>query len=39
MSFVKMGKSKGPKQLPWGIPDSNWIIFERIPLKNTLCFC
>ena len=21
----------------WGIPDSNWIIFERLPLKNTLC--
>ena len=37
MSFVKIEKSKGPKQLPWGIPDSNWIMFERLPLKNTLC--
>ena len=33
---VKIEKSKGPKQLPWGIPDSNWIIFERLPLKNPL---
>ena len=32
MSLVKIEKSKGPKQLPWGIPDSNWIIFERLPL-------
>jgi hypothetical protein len=32
-----MEKSKGPKQLTWGIPYSNWIIFERLPLKNTLC--
>ena len=37
MSLVKIDKSKGPKQLPWGIPDSKWIIFERLPLKNTLC--
>jgi hypothetical protein len=32
-----MVNNKGPKQLPWGIPDSTWIMFERIPLKNTLC--
>ena len=36
MSLVKIERSKGPKQLPWGIPDSNWIIFEMLPLKNTL---
>ena len=36
MSLVKIEKSKGPKQTPWGIPDSNWIIFETLPLKNTL---
>jgi hypothetical protein len=37
MSLVKILKSKGPEQLPWGIPDSNWIIFYRLPLKNTIC--
>ena len=37
MSLVKMEKSNGPNQLPWGIPDSIWIIFDRLPLKNTLC--
>jgi hypothetical protein len=37
MPLVKIEKSKGPKQLPWGIPDSNWIISERLPFKNTLC--
>ena len=36
-SLVKMLKSKRPKQLSWGTPDSNWIIFDRLPLKNTLC--
>ena len=35
MSLVKIEKSKGPKQLPWGIPDSNWIIFDSLPL--TFC--
>jgi hypothetical protein len=38
MSLVKIEKCKEPKQLLWGIPDSNWIIFERLPLKSTLCF-
>ena len=37
MSLVKIENSKGPKQLHWGIPDSNCIIFERFSLKNTLC--
>jgi hypothetical protein len=37
MSLVKFEKSKGPKQLPWGIPDCTWIMFEMLPLKNTLC--
>jgi hypothetical protein len=36
ISLVKIEKSKGPKQLPWGIPDSTWIMLKRIPLKNTL---
>ena len=36
MSLVKIEKSKGPKQLPWGISDSTWIMLERFPLKNTL---
>jgi hypothetical protein len=36
MSFVKIEKSKGPRQLPWGIPDSTWIMLERLPLKNTV---
>jgi hypothetical protein len=37
MSLVKIEKSKRPKQLPWGIPDSNCIILESLPLKNTVC--
>ena len=38
MSLVKIEKSYGPKQLPWGIPDSNWRgKLERLSLKNTLC--
>ena len=37
MSLVKFEKSKGPRQLPWGIPDSTLIMLERLPLKNTLC--
>jgi hypothetical protein len=37
MSLVQIEKSKGPKQLPWGIPDFSWFIFERLSLKNTLC--
>jgi hypothetical protein len=28
---------KGPRRLPWGIPDSTWTVLERLPLKNTLC--
>jgi hypothetical protein len=36
MSLVKIEKSRGPKQLPGGIPDSTWILLERLPLKNTL---
>ena len=36
MSLVKKkeSKSKGHEQLPWGIPDSKWIIFERLPLTS-----
>ena len=38
MSFVKIEKSKGPKQLPWGIPDCNWIIFDRLSInEHPLC--
>jgi hypothetical protein len=38
ISLVKqMEKNKGPKQLSLGIPDSTWIMFERLPLKNTIC--
>jgi hypothetical protein len=37
VSLVKHVKSKGPKQLPWGIPDSNSIIFDMLPFKITLC--
>jgi hypothetical protein len=29
-------KSKGPRQLLWGMPDSSYIMLERIPLKNTI---
>jgi hypothetical protein len=29
MSLVKIEKSKGHRQLPWGIPDSTWNIFEK----------
>ena len=36
MSLLKIEKSKGPKQLPWGLPDSNWMIFERLPLKKSV---
>ena len=36
-SGMSLVKSKGPRQLPWGIPDSTWIMLERLPLKNTLC--
>ena len=36
MSLVKIEKSKWPKQLPWGIPYSTWILLERLPLKITL---
>jgi hypothetical protein len=25
MVLVKIEKIKGPRQLPWGIPDSTWI--------------
>ena len=31
MSLVKIEKTKGLRQLPWGIPDSTWIILERLP--------
>ena len=37
MLLVKIEKIKGPRQLLCGIPDSTWIILERLPLKNTLC--
>jgi hypothetical protein len=36
-SLVKIEKRKGPRQLPWGKPDSTWIMLERLSLKNTLC--
>ena len=36
MSLVKFEKCKGPRQLPWGIPDCTWIMLARLPLKNTL---
>ena len=36
MSLVKIEKRKGPKQLLWGIPDSIWIIFERLLLSLPL---
>ena len=36
-SLVNTEKMKGPRQLPWGIPDSTWIMLERLQLKNTLC--
>ena len=39
MLLVKIEKSKGPRQLPWGIPDSNWIMLERIPLRTPSMFC
>jgi hypothetical protein len=28
MSLVKIEISKGPKQLPWGIPYSTWIMLD-----------
>ena len=37
ISLLKIEKSKGPRQLPWGIPDSTWIMSERLQLNNTLC--
>ena len=37
MLLVNIEKRKGPRHLPWGIPDSTWIILERLLLKNTLC--
>jgi hypothetical protein len=37
ISLVKIEKSNGPRQLPWGIPNSTWIMLERLPLKFTLC--
>ena len=37
MLLVKIEKSKGPRQLPWGIPDSTWIMLERLQFKNTFC--
>ena len=37
MSLVKIEISKGPRQLPRGIPDFTRIMLERLPLKNTLC--
>ena len=37
MSLLKIEKCKVPKQLPWGIPDSNCIMLERLYVgKNTL---
>jgi hypothetical protein len=34
-SLVKIEKHKEPRQLTWGIPNSTWIMLERLPLKNT----
>ena len=39
MSLVKILKSKWPKQLPWGIPASTWIMLERLPLNTPSVFC
>ena len=36
-SLIKIEKSKGPRWLPWGMPDSTWIMLESLLLKNTLC--
>ena len=36
-SLVKIEKSMRHRQLPWGMPDSTWIMLERLPLKNNLC--
>jgi hypothetical protein len=36
-SLEKIEKGNEPRQLPWGILDSTWIILERLPLKNTFC--
>jgi hypothetical protein len=35
-SLEEIEKSKGPRQLPWGMPDPTWTMLERLPLKNTL---
>ena len=32
-SVVKIEKSNGPRQLPWGIPDSTWIMLEGLPFE------
>ena len=31
ISLVKILYSKGPRQLPWGMPDPTWIMLERLP--------
>jgi hypothetical protein len=36
VKLVKIEKRKGPRQLTWGIPDSTWIMLERLPSKNAL---
>jgi hypothetical protein len=36
MLLENIEKHKGPRQLPWGIPDSTWIMLERLPLKKLL---
>ena len=36
MSLVKIEYIKGTRQLPWGIPDSTWIMLARLQLTNTL---
>jgi hypothetical protein len=30
MSSVNIETSKGPRQLPWRMPDSTWIMLERL---------
>ena len=35
--LVTIEKSKVPRQLPWGIPDSTWIMFEASIKEHPLC--
>jgi hypothetical protein len=37
MALVKTEKSNRPRQLPWGIPDSTWIMLEASIKEHPLC--